>query len=61
MVYNTQNYWVYGLCISPGILKKLEITTFRKLDLSPFSNEGRETSTMSGPLETANLNNWTTD
>jgi hypothetical protein len=30
MVYNAQNYWVFGLFPSPGIL---ENTTFRKLDL----------------------------
>jgi hypothetical protein len=38
MVYNTQNYWVFGLLPSSGIL---ENTTFRKLDLFPFSGEGR--------------------
>jgi hypothetical protein len=30
MVYNTQNYWVFGLFPSSGIL---ENTTFWKLDL----------------------------
>jgi hypothetical protein len=34
MVYNTQNYCVFGLCPS------LENTTFRKLDLFPSSGEG---------------------
>jgi hypothetical protein len=33
MVNNTQDYWVFGLCPSSGILKN---TTFRKLDLFPF-------------------------
>jgi hypothetical protein len=37
MVYSTQNYWVFGLFPSSGIL---ENTTFRKLDLFPFSGEG---------------------
>jgi hypothetical protein len=37
MVYNTQNYWVSGLCPSFGIIKN---TTFRKLDLFPSSDEG---------------------
>jgi hypothetical protein len=37
MVNNTQNYWVFGLCPSSGILKN---TTFRKLDLFPYSGEG---------------------
>jgi hypothetical protein len=40
MVYNTQNYWVFGLCPSPGILKTKN-TTFWKLDLFPSSGEGR--------------------
>jgi hypothetical protein len=33
MVYNTQNYWVFGFCPSSGI-SKLENTTFRKLGVS---------------------------
>jgi hypothetical protein len=37
MVYYTQNYSVFGLFRSPGIL---ENTTFRKLDLFPSSGEG---------------------
>jgi hypothetical protein len=37
MVYNTQNYWVFGLSPSSDIL---ENTTFRKLDLFPSSGEG---------------------
>jgi hypothetical protein len=37
----------------------LENTTFRKLDLFPSSGEGRETPTLLGPLERANLNQWT--
>jgi hypothetical protein len=36
MVYNTQNYWVFGLFSSSGIL---ENTTFRKLDLFLSSGE----------------------
>jgi hypothetical protein len=45
MVYNTQNYWVFGLFPSSGIL---ENTTFRKLDLFP-SSYGRRTPTQLGP------------
>jgi hypothetical protein len=37
MLYNTQNYWVFGLFPLSGIL---ENTTFRKLDLFPSSGEG---------------------
>jgi hypothetical protein len=33
---------------------------FQKLDLFPSSGEGRETSTLLGPLESANLYSWTT-
>jgi hypothetical protein len=32
---------------------------FRKLDPSPSSGEGRETPTLAGPLERANLSHWT--
>jgi hypothetical protein len=54
MMYNTQNYWVFGLFLLSGIL---ENTTFRKLDLFPSSGEGGEkTPTQLGPLERANLN-----
>jgi hypothetical protein len=37
MVYNTREYWVFGLCPPSDILKK---TSFRKLDLFPSSGEG---------------------
>jgi hypothetical protein len=37
-----------------------ENTTFRELDLLPFSGEGRETPTLLGRLERGNLNHWTT-
>jgi hypothetical protein len=59
MVYNTQNYWVFGLCPLPGILKKLENTTLWKLDLFLSSGEG-ETPTLLSPFERANHNHWTT-
>jgi hypothetical protein len=48
MVYNTQNYWVFGLCPSSGILNN---TTFRKLDLFPSAGEGWKTPTQLDPLE----------
>jgi hypothetical protein len=38
----------------------IENTTFRKLDLFPSSDEGRETHTLLDALERANLNHWTT-
>jgi hypothetical protein len=51
MVYNTQDYWVFGLCQSSGIQMNTE---FRNLDLFPPSGEGWETPTLLGPLERAN-------
>jgi hypothetical protein len=46
--FPTQNYWVFGHFPSSGIL---ENTTFRKLDLFPFSGEGGGEDTYSvGPL-----------
>jgi hypothetical protein len=48
MVYNTQNYWDFGLFPSSDIL---ENTTFRKLDLFPSSDEGGGEDTYSvGPV-----------
>jgi hypothetical protein len=48
MVYNTQNYWGFGLIPSSGIL---ENTTFRKLNLFPSSGErGEEYNYSVGPL-----------
>jgi hypothetical protein len=37
MVSNTENYWVFGLFLSSGIL---ENTTFQKLDVFPSPGEG---------------------
>jgi hypothetical protein len=37
LIENSQNYWVFGLFPSSGIL---ENTMFRKLDLFPSSGEG---------------------
>jgi hypothetical protein len=39
MAYDTQNRWVYGLCL------------FWKLALFPSSGEGRQTPGLLGPLE----------
>jgi hypothetical protein len=57
--YNTQKCWDFGVYPSSGILKKLENTTFRKLDLFPSSGEGWETRTQLDSLQRANLNHWT--
>jgi hypothetical protein len=57
MEYNTQNYWVSGLCPSRGILNNFN-AVFRKLDPFSSSGEGREAPTLMGPLDRANLNHW---
>jgi hypothetical protein len=46
---NFQSYLVSGLCPSSGILIT-KITTFLKLDLFPFSCEGREPPSLFGSL-----------
>jgi hypothetical protein len=58
MVYNTKNYWVSGLCPSPGILNNFNIA-FRELDPFSSSGEGREAPAVMGPLERADPNHWT--
>jgi hypothetical protein len=60
MVYNTRDYYDFGLCTSSGILKNTKNTTFPKLDLFPSLGEGEKTPTLLDPLERANLNHWTT-
>jgi hypothetical protein len=55
MMYNTQDYTVSELCPSSGILNT------RKHNVSETyvirsSGEGKETPSLMGPLETANLN-----
>jgi hypothetical protein len=60
MVYSTQNYWVFRLCISSGILK-VRKHNFRKLDLFLSSGEEGKTPTQLGPLERANLNQWSSE
>jgi hypothetical protein len=57
MVYKTQDYWVFGLCPSPGNIKNSN-TTFRKPDLFPSSGDGWESPTVLGPVYTANLNHF---
>jgi hypothetical protein len=58
MVYNTQNYRVFGLFPSSGILGT------RKHDVSETGSVsvlrcGRKTPTQMGPLDRANFNHWT--
>jgi hypothetical protein len=53
-----QNHWLSGLCPITRNSKKLENITFRKMDLFPSSDGGRETSTPLGRFERANQNPW---
>jgi hypothetical protein len=59
MVYDIQDYWVFGLCPSSGIL---ENRTQRFANWICFRPQvrGQETPTQLGPLERASLNHWTT-
>jgi hypothetical protein len=51
LIHCTQNYWVFVLFPSSGIL---ENTTFRKLDLFPSSDEGGGEDIYSvGPLRSS--------
>jgi hypothetical protein len=60
MVYNTESLTSRTMPIVRNP-KQLESTVFRKLDLFPSSAEGRQTPTLSGPSEGANLNHWSSD
>jgi hypothetical protein len=55
---NTQNFWVFGLCPSSGIL---ETRNQRFGNCICFRPQVRgKTPTLLDPLERANLNHWTT-
>jgi hypothetical protein len=58
MAYNNQNYWVSGLCPSPGLQRFGNWICSR-----PQVREGgeEETHTLLGPLARAKLNHWITD
>jgi hypothetical protein len=56
MVYNTQNYWVLGLCPSSGIMKTREHDVSETGSVSVLSGGG--TPTLFGPIERANLTHW---
>jgi hypothetical protein len=55
MVCNTQNYWVYGLFPSSGILETREHNVSKTGTVCPQVRGGK-TPTQLGPLERANLN-----
>jgi hypothetical protein len=54
MVYNTQNYWVFGVCPSPGILKTRKRNVSETGSISMLRRGGK-TPTQLAPLERANL------
>jgi hypothetical protein len=59
MVYNTQNYWVFGLFPSSGILGTRKTQRFGNWICFRPQVRGEETPTLLGPLDRANLNHWT--
>jgi hypothetical protein len=59
MVCITQNYWVFGLNPSSGILKTREHNISENGPVSVL-RRGRRHRTLLGPLERATLNHWTT-
>jgi hypothetical protein len=57
MEYNTQNYWVFGLYPSSGILKHYKTQRFGNWICLRLQVKG-ETSTLLGPLERPNIDHW---
>jgi hypothetical protein len=53
-----QNYWVFGLCPSSGILENREHEVSDTGTVSVLKRGGK-TPTQLVPLEKANLNHWT--
>jgi hypothetical protein len=60
MVYNTQNYWIFGLFPSSGILENRKHDVSETGSVSILRSRGETTPTQLDPLERANLNHWTT-
>jgi hypothetical protein len=56
MVYNIQNYWVFGLCPSSGILETSKHNASETESVSVLRREGGRHL----PLERANHNHWIT-
>jgi hypothetical protein len=59
MVYNTQNYWVFGFFPSSSIVETRKQRFGNWIFFCPQVREGKK-PTQLGPLERANLNHWTT-
>jgi hypothetical protein len=60
MVYNTQNYWVFGLFSSSGILGTRKHVS-ETGSVSVLRCGGKEDTAQLGPLDRANLNHWTSE
>jgi hypothetical protein len=58
LVYDIQNYRVSGHCTLFGILNTRK-HNISEIEPFPTSDEGKETSTLCGPLDRANLSHWT--
>jgi hypothetical protein len=57
MVYNTQNYWGFGLCPQSGIVNTSQYIVSKTVSVSILKRGGKA-PTLFGPLERANLNHW---
>jgi hypothetical protein len=56
MVYNTQNYWVFALLPSSGVLENRKHGVLKTGSVSVIRLRREKTSTKLGPLDRANLN-----
>jgi hypothetical protein len=58
MLYNTQNYWVLGLCPSPGILETRKHNVSENGSVSVLRRRGEKTPTQLSSTEKANISHW---
>jgi hypothetical protein len=58
--YPTQNFWVFGLFSSSGILENRKHDVSKTGSVSILRWGGEKSPTQLGPVERANLNHWTT-
>jgi hypothetical protein len=59
MAYNTQDYWVFGLRPSSGILNNTKEQNVSETESFSDLSEVWETTTLFGTLEITNFNLWT--
>jgi hypothetical protein len=60
MVYDIQDYWVFGLCPPSGILKNRGTQRFGKCICFRHQVRGQEIPTQLDPLERTSLNHFLT-